>query len=157
MGVRAKTSTNLRSISLIVGYVLLLAAASFGTVARADPGTDLQEARAALTGTSLRAWVKERVVVSMGGGSRCTAGETYAFRSNGTVDIAICTDHVLVKRNVPWALVSAPPIDVNLRFDGRVYQLSFGGTPQAPKMRWRKLGQVKPDPTMDIYLGLSKD
>lgn len=157
MGALAKTATNLRTICSVLGSALLLAAASLGTAARADPVTDLQEARTALTGTSSRAWVKERVVVSMGGGNRCTAGETYAFRSNGTVDIVICTDHVLVKRNVPWTLVSAPPIDVNLRFDGRVYQLSFGGTAKAPKMRWRKLGQVKPDPTTDIYLGLSKD
>lgn len=123
----------------------------------ADSAADLAQARTDLLGRGTRDWIKVRVVVSMGGDRHCSSGETYSFHSNGVVDIAACTNHVLVTRNVPWTLTAVPPLDVNLKFDGRSYQLSFSGTARAPQMRWRRLGQIKPDPTTDIYLGLSKD
>ena len=136
---------------------IALAATLLAPAAHADSAVDLAKARVDLLGHGTRNWIKERVVVSMGGDRKCTSGETYSFHGNGSVDIALCTNHVLTRRNVPWTLAPAPPLDVNLLFDGRSYQLSFAGTPHAPQMRWRRLGQVKPDPTTDIYLGLSKD
>ena len=141
------------------GFALAFAAAATlaASSAHADSAADLAQARTDLVGQGTRNWIKERVVVSMGGDRHCTAGETYTFRARGSVDISICTNHVLVKRSVPWTIASAPPLDVNLAFDGRSYQLSFAGTARPPKMRWRRLGQIKPDPTTDIYLGLSKD
>jgi hypothetical protein len=128
-----------------------------GSGAFADSAADLAKARADLLGRGARNWVKERVVVSMGGDRHCTSGETYNFRTNGTVDIARCANQVLTTRNVPWTLAPAPPIDVNLVFDGKTYQLSFSGPPQNPEMRWRDLARVKPTPTTDILLHLSKD
>jgi hypothetical protein len=136
---------------------LLLAVALIATAAQADPAADLAQARADLLGGRSRQWVKERVVVSMGSDKHCTAGETYNFHNNGSVDIALCADHVLTRRKVPWTLQAAPPLDVNLVFDGRSYLLSFAGTQRALQMRWRDLGQIKPRPTTDVYLGISKD
>ncbi len=136
---------------------IALGATLLAPVAQADSAADLAKARAELLGRGTRNWIKERIVVSMGGDRKCTSGETYSFHGNGSVDIALCINHFLTRRNVPWTLVSAPPLDVNLLFDGRTYQLSFAETLHAPQMRWRQLGQVKPDPTTDIYLGLSKD
>lgn len=142
--------------SLRAALALLLTVGGLST-AIAQTETDQAEARTNLSGPNVRVWIKQRVEVSMGGDKRCTAGETYTFRANNTVDLSKCTNHVLVKRNVPWTLLPHPPLDVDLRFDGRLVQLSFGGTARSPQMRWRKPGQVKPDPTTDIYLGLSKD
>lgn len=142
-----------RSQALVFSVAAMLAVST----AHADSAADLAQARADLLGHGTRNWIKERVVVSMGGDQYCTAGETYNFHNNGSVDISVCTNRILTKRTVPWTLAAVPPLDVNLVFDGRSYQLSFAGTARSPKMRWRKLGQVKPDPTTDIYLGLSKD
>ena len=139
-----------------VALVVILSALIAST-AHANGGAELANARAHLLGQGTRNWIKERIVVSMGGDKKCTSGETYSFHSNGSVGIAMCSNHVLRQRNVPWTLSAAPPLDVNLVFDGRSYQLSFAGTAHAPQMRWRQLGQVKLDPTTDIYLGLSKD
>lgn len=142
------------------GQQLLLAGLlSFAGISalHAQSSSDLAEARANLIGHGERTWIKERVVVSMGSSESCTAGETYTFHANNSVDVRTCSNHVLVKRTVPWMLVVKPPLDIELRFDGKSFQLSFGGTSHAPQMRWRRPGQMKPDPTTDIYLGLSKD
>ena len=136
---------------------LVLITPTFASFAYADAATDLAKARADLLGQSGREWIKQRVVVSMGGDKHCTAGETYNFHSNGNVTIALCVNRLLSKRNVPWTLTTSPPLDVNIAFDGRSYQLSFSGTARSPQMRWRKLGQIKPEVTTDILLGLSKD
>lgn len=138
-----------------LGLVLIAAAAT--SRAGADMAADVAKAKSALLGSGGRTWVKERVVVSMGGGARCEAGEIYGFKPNGTVEIVRCRDHVLSMQSFRWTVTGEPPIDVRLSFGAESFLLSFSGTRASPKMRWARPAQVKPDPSTDIYLGLSKD
>ncbi|PJG47216.1 hypothetical protein CAF53_02390 [Sphingobium sp. LB126] len=125
--------------------------------AQQQPDAEISKLRTQLVGSRPRTWIKERVVLSMGSKSDCTAGETYRFQADSNVQITQCIDHMLRTGKFSWTLKRTSPLDVEIIFGDGAYLLTFSGTERAPQMRWQLLGPSKGVPTKDIILGLSKD
>jgi hypothetical protein len=138
--------------------VALLAILGTSSNAQTTVGPDLlTQAKAQLTGETSRDWVFQQVRTMMGSADRCTQGEIYRFKADGTLTVEKCIEGQLARETQRWTLERESPYDLRLTINGDPSTILFKTEAGAQLMILRKRSDSKTAPTVDREFRLSLD